>query len=125
MWSDPDDIENWAVSPLGAGWLFGGSVTREVRLSSPLFVPLTAYPTTLTSTRFSPAVQPRQLPPPNRARAPAGAGGLQVHVRRAARHRVERAELLLPLREHGERAHGARRRLARVCCVRCRAGERA
>ena len=31
MWSDPDDVENWAVSPRGAGWLFGGSVTREVR----------------------------------------------------------------------------------------------
>ncbi|KAI0920150.1 Serine/threonine-protein phosphatase 6 catalytic subunit [Taiwanofungus camphoratus] len=29
MWSDPDDIENWAISPRGAGWLFGGSVTRE------------------------------------------------------------------------------------------------
>ena len=33
MWSDPDDIDNWAVSPRGAGWLFGGSVTREVRYS--------------------------------------------------------------------------------------------
>jgi serine/threonine-protein phosphatase 6 catalytic subunit len=32
MWSDPDDVETWAVSPRGAGWLFGGSVTREVRL---------------------------------------------------------------------------------------------
>jgi serine/threonine-protein phosphatase 6 catalytic subunit len=31
MWSDPDDVENWAVSPRGAGWLFGGSITREVR----------------------------------------------------------------------------------------------
>jgi len=30
MWSDPDDIENWAVSPRGAGWLFGGSVVKEV-----------------------------------------------------------------------------------------------
>ncbi|KAH9476634.1 Serine/threonine-protein phosphatase 6 catalytic subunit [Psilocybe cubensis] len=29
MWSDPDDIENWAVSPRGAGWLFGGSVVKE------------------------------------------------------------------------------------------------
>ncbi|KAH8989020.1 Metallo-dependent phosphatase [Lactarius hatsudake] len=29
MWSDPDDVENWAVSPRGAGWLFGGSITRE------------------------------------------------------------------------------------------------
>lgn len=33
MWSDPDDIDNWAVSPRGAGWLFGGDVTREVRLA--------------------------------------------------------------------------------------------
>ncbi|KAI0274143.1 Metallo-dependent phosphatase [Russula aff. rugulosa BPL654] len=29
MWSDPDDVENWGVSPRGAGWLFGASVTRE------------------------------------------------------------------------------------------------
>ncbi|KAG0701660.1 Metallo-dependent phosphatase-like protein [Suillus ampliporus] len=29
MWSDPEDIETWAVSPRGAGWLFGRSVTRE------------------------------------------------------------------------------------------------
>ncbi|KZT05142.1 Metallo-dependent phosphatase [Laetiporus sulphureus 93-53] len=29
MWSDPDEIENWAISPRGAGWLFGGNVTRE------------------------------------------------------------------------------------------------
>ncbi|KAF7421234.1 Serine/threonine-protein phosphatase 6 catalytic subunit [Pleurotus ostreatus] len=29
MWSDPDDIESWAVSPRGAGWLFGGGVTQE------------------------------------------------------------------------------------------------
>ncbi|KAJ4473744.1 Metallo-dependent phosphatase-like protein [Lentinula aciculospora] len=30
MWSDPEELmDNWAVSPRGAGWLFGGSVTRE------------------------------------------------------------------------------------------------
>ena len=29
MWSDPDDIDNWAVSPRGAGWLFGSQVTSE------------------------------------------------------------------------------------------------
>lgn len=30
MWSDPDDVDTWAVSPRGAGWLFGGAVTNEV-----------------------------------------------------------------------------------------------
>lgn len=30
MWSDPEDIETWAVSPRGAGWLFGSRVTSEV-----------------------------------------------------------------------------------------------
>lgn len=29
MWSDPEDIETWAVSPRGAGWLFGSHVTAE------------------------------------------------------------------------------------------------
>lgn len=29
MWSDPDDIETWSVSPRGAGWLFGNRVTNE------------------------------------------------------------------------------------------------
>jgi len=29
MWSDPDDIESWAVSPRGAGWLFGAKVVKE------------------------------------------------------------------------------------------------
>ncbi|CEG66831.1 hypothetical protein G6F70_008131 [Rhizopus microsporus] len=29
MWSDPEDIDMWAVSPRGAGWLFGAKVTSE------------------------------------------------------------------------------------------------
>lgn len=29
MWSDPDNIDTWAVSERGAGWLFGGKVTKE------------------------------------------------------------------------------------------------
>ncbi|PVU97055.1 hypothetical protein BB561_000795 [Smittium simulii] len=29
MWSDPEDIDGWAVSPRGAGWLFGARVTDE------------------------------------------------------------------------------------------------
>jgi serine/threonine-protein phosphatase PP1-1 len=29
VWSDPDDVETWAVSPRGAGWLFGDKVADE------------------------------------------------------------------------------------------------
>ena len=29
MWSDPEDIDTWAISPRGAGWLFGSKVTTE------------------------------------------------------------------------------------------------
>ncbi|KAM7204763.1 Serine/threonine-protein phosphatase SIT4 [Rhypophila sp. PSN 637] len=29
VWSDPEDIETWAVSPRGAGWLFGEKVANE------------------------------------------------------------------------------------------------
>lgn len=29
MWSDPDDIDTWSMSPRGAGWLFGAKVTEE------------------------------------------------------------------------------------------------
>jgi hypothetical protein len=32
MWSDPEDIETWAVSPRGAGWLFGARVTSEASI---------------------------------------------------------------------------------------------
>lgn len=35
VWSDPEDVDTWAVSPRGAGWLFGDKVSSEVR--TPLF----------------------------------------------------------------------------------------
>ena len=31
VWSDPEDVDTWAVSPRGAGWLFGDKVATEVR----------------------------------------------------------------------------------------------
>jgi diadenosine tetraphosphatase ApaH/serine/threonine PP2A family protein phosphatase len=30
LWSDPEDILDWAVSPRGAGYLFGSKATKEV-----------------------------------------------------------------------------------------------
>ena len=38
MWSDPEEIAGWAISPRGAGYLFGASVTQEV--SGSLFLQL-------------------------------------------------------------------------------------
>lgn len=29
MWSDPDEVDSWAVSPRGAGYLFGGTVVNS------------------------------------------------------------------------------------------------
>lgn len=29
MWSDPDEVPTWSLSPRGAGWLFGASITEE------------------------------------------------------------------------------------------------
>jgi len=29
MWSDPDDITGWAMSPRGAGYLFGGDIVND------------------------------------------------------------------------------------------------
>lgn len=32
MWSDPEEILGWTVSPRGAGYLFGSRATNEVSL---------------------------------------------------------------------------------------------
>ena len=29
VWSDPEDVDSWSMSPRGAGWLFGAKVTEE------------------------------------------------------------------------------------------------
>ncbi|KAF2093118.1 Metallo-dependent phosphatase [Rhizodiscina lignyota] len=29
VWSDPDEVDTWAISPRGAGWLFGDKVATE------------------------------------------------------------------------------------------------
>lgn len=34
LWSDPDDIEGWGLSPRGAGYLFGGDVCASFNLAN-------------------------------------------------------------------------------------------
>lgn len=29
VWSDPEEVESWCISPRGAGWLFGAAITHE------------------------------------------------------------------------------------------------
>ena len=29
VWSDPEDVDTWTISPRGAGWLFGARVTHD------------------------------------------------------------------------------------------------
>lgn len=35
VWSDPEEIESWAVSPRGAGWLFGEQPTKHFNRGEP------------------------------------------------------------------------------------------
>jgi hypothetical protein len=37
VWSDPDDVDTWAISPRGAGYLFGSKVVNAVRPPAPGF----------------------------------------------------------------------------------------
>ncbi len=43
MWSDPDDIAGWALSPRGAGFLFGYMATNEVRTNALFYPPTTVW----------------------------------------------------------------------------------
>jgi serine/threonine-protein phosphatase PP1-1 len=50
VWSDPEDVETWAVSPRGAGWLFGDKVATEVGFNRPTFaIHINDVPSSLTT----------------------------------------------------------------------------
>jgi hypothetical protein len=88
MWSDPDEVETWAVSPRGAGWLFGASVTNEVRhyFLSPWAMGFS--PTAHFGIR---SVQSCQFFDSNSTRTPTCPGGLQIYVLRHLGDGVVRA----------------------------------
>jgi hypothetical protein len=56
LWSDPEDIEGWGLSPRGAGYLFGGDICTAFnstnKVSASLLIitdcpPLTCSPATV------------------------------------------------------------------------------
>jgi len=43
MWSDPDDIEGWTLSPRGAGYVFGGNIVEEFNRANSIDLILRAH----------------------------------------------------------------------------------
>jgi len=96
VWSDPEDVETWAVSPRGAGWLFGDKVSSEV---SHTLHPARPH----ESTDIYRLVQPRKQPHTHRPRPPAGQRRLQIPLRLPGRrHSLVGTQLLLPMRQRRE-----------------------
>ena len=61
MWSDPEDIDGWGLSPRGAGYLFGGDVVAQFRRpASPLT--LTPTPTLTLTPTLTPTPTPTRSP---------------------------------------------------------------
>lgn len=101
VWSDPEDVETWAVSPRGAGWLFGDKVAMEFNHVNGLKLIARAHQlvnegykvtTNYTLSSCSKLTSPFPVP-------------LRPEVRR---DRLVRSQLLLPLRQRS--LHHERRR---------------
>ena len=129
MWSDPEDIDGWGLSPRGAGYLFGGDVVGRFNEDNNIDLiarahqvvqaaALSCHPALLKwrrslalrhpamfaphHFRLSSPVAPLHiiLPEPIPCHAFAvGDGGLQAHVQRRAGNSVVSPQLLLPLRQ--------------------------
>lgn len=92
VWSDPDDVENWAVSPRGAGkidiYLFTTSATNSTRLA--------------IRRQNCRRILSRQRPFSDCSSSSIGKRGIQISLRQPKRcHRVECTKLLLQMWESG------------------------
>lgn len=91
VWSDPEEVDTWAISPRGAGWLFGDKVATEVYSHSR---------SRLRSGVLTQAVQPCQRASADSPSSPACQRRLQVPFQGQGRcDRVVGAELLLSMRQ--------------------------
>ena len=112
MWSDPEEITGWGLSPRGAGYLFGGDIVQQVWLPHLRivlhFFSLTPFLSSMPPTRSTSSAvrisllwkatsscfrRVLHISPPHSV--------CQVHVQRILGHCVERTQLLLSLRQRG------------------------
>jgi len=95
LWSDPEEIDGWGLSPRGAGYLFGGDVVAQFhhlnrrgrrgkgRVQGARQVGAPFSPSTSLSSTSPTPHRPHPSPPQTRghgARAPAGHGGISMDV---------------------------------------------
>lgn len=99
VWSDPEDVETWAISPRGAGWLFGDKVATEFNHVNGLKLIARAHQLVNEGYKVS-------------LRSPGNPGPCVLTMvvslpRKFGRDRMVRAQLLLPMRQR--RIHHVRR----------------
>ena len=104
VWSDPEDVDTWAVSPRGAGWLFGDKVSSEFNHVNGLQLIARAHQ--LVNEGYKVSSNTSKKEPKLISAVP-----LQGQGRR---HSLVRAQLLLPLRQRRLDYESWRRLEARV-----------
>lgn len=98
VWSDPEDVETWAISPRGAGWLFGDKVATEFNHVNGLKLIARAHQLVNEGYKVGPIL-------PNKFRSVLTS--LVPFPRKLSRHGLVSAQLLLPMRQR--RIHHVRR----------------
>ena len=88
VWSDPEEVSTWAVSPRGAGWLFGDKVAKEFNHVNDFQLIARAHQLVNEGYKVTPVLQGY------RVRLTRGLASFQREERG---HRVECSQLLLPL----------------------------
>ena len=93
MWSDPEEISGWGLSPRGAGYLFGGDVVQKFNETNDLNFIARAHQLVMEGARVPGETRAeRRRGTPERRRP-------QTALRQQARYRLVRAELLLQMRQ--------------------------
>ena len=119
LWSDPDDRQGWGISPRGAGYTFGHDISEQFNHTNGLKLVSRAHQLVMEVRCLRLGVVERRLVAASatwrggctfhplsfsRASSP----GLRVGARQERRDDLQRAQLLLPLRQPGGH-HGGQR----------------